>query len=39
MHCSPMGANLTRANLTGVNLNAAYLDDDTKLDEAIGLEL
>ena len=33
------GANLTGANLTGVNLHSAYLDDETKLDGAIGLEL
>ena len=32
-------ANLTGANLTGVNLHSAYLDDETKLDGAIGLEL
>ena len=32
------GANLTGANLTGVNLHSAYLDDETKLDGAIGLE-
>ena len=32
-------ADLTGANLTGVNLHSAYLDDDTKLDGAIGLEL
>ena len=33
------GANLTGANLTGVNLHSAYLDDETKLDGAIGVEL
>ena len=32
-------ADLTGANVTGVNLRSAYLDDDTKLDGAIGLEL
>ena len=32
-------ADLTEANVTGVNLRSAYLDDDTKLDGAIGLEL
>ena len=32
-------ADLTGANVTGVNLHSAYLDDDTKLDGAIGLEL
>ena len=32
-------ANLTGANLTGVNLHSAYLDDKTRLDGAIGLEL
>ena len=32
-------ANLTGANLTGVNLHSAYLDDETRLDGAIGLEL
>ena len=31
-------ADLTRTNMTGVNLHSAYLDDDTKLDGAIGLE-
>ena len=32
-------ADLTGANVTGVNLHSAYLDDETKLDGAIGLEL
>ena len=32
-------ADLTGANVTGVNLRSTYLDDDTKLDGAIGLEL
>ena len=32
-------ADLTGANVTGLNLRSAYLDDDTKLDGAIGLEL
>ena len=33
------GADLTRTNMAGVNLHSAYLDDNTKLDGAIGLEL
>ena len=32
-------ADLTGANVTGVNLHSAYLDDQTRLDGAIGLEL
>ena len=31
-------ADLTRTNMAGVNLNAAYLDDHTMLDGAIGLD-
>ena len=33
-----VNADLTGANVTGVNLRSAYLDDDTKLDGAIGLD-
>ena len=32
------GADLTGTNMAGVNLHSAYLDDNTKLDGAIGLE-
>ena len=32
------GADLTRTNMAGVNLHSAYLDDNTKLDGAIGLD-
>ena len=32
-------ADLTGASVTGLNLNAAYVDDQTRLDGAIGLEL
>ena len=32
-------ADLTGANVTGASLHSAFLDDYTKLDEAIGLEL
>ena len=31
-------ADLTGANMAGVNLRSAYLDEDTKLDGAIGLD-
>ena len=32
------GADLTGTNMAGVNLHSAYLDDNTKLDGAIGLD-